>query len=49
MLKLENVGSYYGESLAINQITLEIKEGSFYGILGKMEWEKLLLLKLLWG
>ena len=29
MLKLENIASYYGESLAINQINLEIKEGKF--------------------
>ena len=30
MLKLENVSaSYYGESLAINQINLDIKEGKF--------------------
>ena len=49
MLKLENVGSYYGESLAINQITLEIKEGSFYGILGKNGMGKTTLLKTIMG
>ena len=49
MLKLENVGSYYGESLAINQITLEIKEGSFYGILGKNVMGKTTLLKTIMG
>ena len=49
MLKLENVGSYYGESLAINQITLEIKEGSFYVILGKNGMGKTTLLKTIMG
>ena len=49
MLKLENVGSYYGESLAINQITLEIKEGSFHGILGKNGMGKTTLLKTIMG
>ena len=49
MLKLENVGSYYGESLAIKQITLEIKEGSFYGILGKNGMGKTTLLKTIMG
>ena len=49
MLKLENVASYYGESLAINQITLEIKEGSFHGILGKNGMGKTTLLKTIMG
>ena len=49
MLKLENVSSFYGESLAINQITLEIKEGSFYGILGKNGMGKTTLLKTIMG
>jgi urea transport system ATP-binding protein len=49
MLKLENVDSYYGESLAINQINLEIKEGIFHGILGKNGMGKTTLLKTIMG
>mgnify|MGYP006176890293 CR=1 FL=1 len=49
MLKLENVASYYGESLAINQINLEIKEGKFHGIIGKNGMGKSTLLKTIMG
>ena len=49
MLKLENVASYYGESLAINQINLEIKEGNFHGIIGKNGMGKSTLLKTIMG
>ncbi|MBT7881202.1 MAG: ATP-binding cassette domain-containing protein, partial [Flavobacteriaceae bacterium] len=49
MLKLENVVSYYGESLAINQINLEVKEGIFHGILGKNGMGKTTLLKTIMG
>ena len=49
MLKLENVSSFYGESLAINKINLEINEGSFHGILGKNGMGKSTLLKTIMG
>jgi len=49
MLKLENVASYYGESLAINEINLEIKEGKFHGIIGKNGMGKSTLLKTIMG
>jgi len=49
MLKLENVSSFYGESLAINKINLEINEGSFHGILGKNGMGKTTLLKTIMG
>ena len=49
MLKLENVASYYGESFAINQINLEIKEGNFHGIIGKNGMGKSTLLKTIMG
>ena len=49
MLKLENIASYYGESLAINQINLEIKEGNFHGIIGKNGMGKSTLLKTIMG
>jgi urea transport system ATP-binding protein len=49
MLKLENVASYYGESLAINQINLELKEGNFHGIIGKNGMGKSTLLKTIMG
>jgi len=49
MLKLENVASYYGESLAIDQINLEIKEGNFHGIIGKNGMGKSTLLKTIMG
>ena len=49
MLKLENLASYYGESLAINQINLEIKEGNFHGIIGKNGMGKSTLLKTIMG
>jgi urea transport system ATP-binding protein len=49
MLKLENVSSYYGESLAINEINLEIREGSFHGVLGKNGMGKTTLLKTIMG
>ena len=49
MLRLENVASYYGESLAINQINLEIKEGNFHGIIGKNGMGKSTLLKTIMG
>ncbi|MBT3902973.1 MAG: urea ABC transporter ATP-binding subunit UrtE [Pelagibacteraceae bacterium] len=49
MLKLENIVSYYGESLAINQINLEVKEGIFHGILGKNGMGKTTLLKTIMG
>ncbi|MDC0328347.1 urea ABC transporter ATP-binding subunit UrtE [Candidatus Pelagibacter sp.] len=49
MLKLENVASYYGESLAIDQINLEVKEGNFHGIIGKNGMGKSTLLKTIMG
>tara|TARA_B100000780_G_scaffold197560_1_gene139549 strand:+ start:337 stop:1044 length:708 start_codon:yes stop_codon:yes gene_type:complete len=49
MLKLENVASYYGESLAINQINLEIQKGKFHGIIGKNGMGKSTLLKTIMG
>jgi len=49
MLKLENIASYYGESLAINEINLEIKEGNFHGIIGKNGMGKSTLLKTIMG
>jgi len=49
MLKLENVSSFYGESLAIDKINLEINEGSFHGILGKNGMGKTTLLKTIMG
>ena len=49
MLKLENVSSYYGESLAISQINLEVKEGKFHGIIGKNGMGKSTLLKTIMG
>ena len=49
MLKLENIASYYGESLAINEINLEIKEGNFHGIIGKHGMGKSTLLKTIMG
>ena len=49
MLKLENVSSFYGESLAIDKINLEINEGSFHGILGKNGMGKSTLLKTIMG
>jgi len=49
MLKLKNVSSFYGESLAINKINLEINEGSFHGILGKNGMGKTTLLKTIMG
>ncbi len=49
MLKLENVSSYYGESLAVKEINLEISEGSFHGILGKNGMGKTTLLKTIMG
>lgn len=49
MLKLENVSSYYGESLVINKVNLEIHKGSFHGILGKNGMGKTTLLKTIMG
>ena len=49
MLKLENISAFYGESLAINKINLDIKEGKFHGILGKNGMGKTTLLKTIMG
>ena len=49
MLKLENICAFYGESLAINKINLDIKEGKFHGILGKNGMGKTTLLKTIMG
>ena len=49
MLKLENISAFYGESLAINKINLDIKEGKFHEILGKNGMGKTTLLKTIMG
>ena len=49
MLKLESISAFYGESLAINKINLDIKEGKFHGILGKNGMGKTTLLKTIMG
>jgi urea transport system ATP-binding protein len=49
MLRLDNVSSYYGESLALSKINLEIKEGNFHGIMGKNGMGKSTLLKTIMG
>ena len=49
MLKLENISAFYGESIAINKINLDIKEGKFHGILGKNGMGKTTLLKTIMG
>lgn len=35
MLKLQKVSSYYGESKVVKDISLEVKDGKFFAILGK--------------
>ena len=49
MLKLQNISSYYGESVVVKGISMEIAEGSFYGILGKNGMGKTTLLKTMMG
>ena len=49
MLKLQNISSYYGESVVVKGISMEIAEGSFYGILGKNGMGKTTLLKTIMG
>lgn len=34
MLKVENVTKYYGENLAVDHLSFEIKEGEIFGLLG---------------
>lgn len=49
MLRLKNISSYYGESIALKNISLEIELGKFYGILGKNGMGKTTLLKTIMG
>ncbi len=34
MLKLENITKYYGDFLAVDKLTFEVKEGEIFGLLG---------------
>ena len=34
MLKLENVSKYYGDFLAVDNLSFEVKEGEIFGLLG---------------
>ena len=34
MLKLENVTKYYGDFLAVDDLSFEVKEGEIFGLLG---------------
>ena len=49
MLKLQKVSSYYGESKVVKDISLEIKDGKFFAILGKNGMGKTTLLKTIMG
>ena len=41
MIKVEHLTKYYGDFLAVNDLSFEIDEGHVYGFLGRMELEKL--------
>jgi urea transport system ATP-binding protein len=49
MLKLQKVSSYYGESKVVKDISLEVKDGKFFAILGKNGMGKTTLLKTIMG
>ena len=49
MLKLNNISSYYGESIVIKDISMELDSGKFVGVLGKNGMGKTTLLKTLMG
>ena len=41
MIKVEHLTKYYGDFLAVNDLSFEIDEGHVYGFWGRMELEKL--------
>lgn len=49
MLKLNNISSYYGESIVIKDVSMELDSGKFVGVLGKNGMGKTTLLKTLMG
>lgn len=49
MIKIKNVSKFYGESRALDNLSLEIKEGSIFGLLGVNGAGKTTLLSILNG
>ena len=49
ILKTERLTKTYGKSIAVNEVSLTVRQGDIYGLIGKMAPERLHLCVWYWG